>query len=64
VNNPDIMNRFTQEDLEKMSKDLSKFVRSFIEYDLEATMLEARRGLRARKRVEGKREGRAEIFYV
>ncbi len=64
VNNPDIMTRFTQEDLEKMSKKLSEFVRSFIEYDLEVTKLGAERGLKARKRIERKREERAEVFYV
>ena len=67
VNNPDIMTRFTKEDLEKMNKSLSKFVRSFIEYDLEATKLGAERGLIARRRVERKRkerEERAEVFYV
>ena len=64
VNNPDIMTRFTQEDLEKMNKNLSEFVRSFIEYDLEATKLGAERGLKARKKVERKRKERAEVFYV
>ena len=64
VNNPDIMTRFTQEDLEKMNKNLSEFVRSFMEYDLEVTKLGAERGLKARKKVERKREERAEIFYV
>jgi hypothetical protein len=64
VHNPDIMTRFTQEDLEKMSKKLSEFVRSFIEYDLEVTKLGAERGLKARKRIERKREERAEVFYV
>lgn len=67
VNNPDIMTRFTKEDLEKMNKSLSKFVRSFIEYDLEATKLGAERGLKTRRRVGRKRkerDERAEVFYV
>jgi len=69
VNNPDIMTRFTQEDLEKMNKNLSNFVRTFIEYDLEATKLGAERGLEAgqrveRKRKERKREERNGPFYV
>jgi len=64
VNNPDIMTRFTQEDLEKMNKKLSEFTRSFIEYDLEATKLGAQRGLKARKKVTKKKEGQAERFYV
>ena len=64
VNNPDIMIRFTQEDLEKMNKNLSEFVRTFIEYDLEVTKLGAERGLKARKKVERKRKERTDIFYV
>jgi len=64
VNNPDIMTRLTQEDLKKMNKKLSEFVRSFVEYDLEVTKLGAERGLKARKKVERKRKERAEIFYV
>jgi hypothetical protein len=64
VNNPDIMTRFTQEDMEKMNTKLSEFTRSFIKYDLEATKLGAQRGLKARKKVKKKKEERAEIFYV
>jgi len=64
VNNPDMMTRFRQEDLEKMDKKLSEFARSFIQYDLEATKLGAQRGLKARKKAKKKKEERAEIFYV
>ena len=64
VNNPDVMTRFTQEDLEKMNKKLSEFTRSFIEYDLEATKLGAQKGFKARKKVKKKREERADTFYV
>ena len=64
VNNPDIMTRFTQEDLEKMNKKLSEFTRSFIEYDLEATTLGDQRGLKAKKKLKEKKEERAEVFYV
>ncbi len=65
VNTPDIMTRFSQEDLEKMSKKLSTFTRSFIEYDLEATKLGAQKGLKARKIVKKKKkEERPETFYV
>jgi len=64
VSSPDIMARFTQEDLEKMNKKLSEFTRSFVEYDLEATKLGAQRGLKARKKVKKKKEERADIFYV
>ncbi len=64
VNNPDIMIRFKQEDLEQMNKKLSELVRFFIEYDLEVTKLGAEKGLKARKRVKKKREERADVFYV
>ena len=64
VNNPDIMTRFTQEDLEKMNKKLSELTRSFIEYDLEATKSGVQKGLKARKKVKTKKEERAETFYV
>jgi hypothetical protein len=64
VNNPDIMTRFSQEDLETMNKKLSEFTRSFLEYDLEATRLGAQRGLKAIKKVKKKKEERAEAFYV
>ena len=64
VNNPDVMTRFTQEDLKKMNKQLADFTHSFIEYDLDATRLGGQRGLKAKKRVREKKEGRAEVFYV
>lgn len=56
VNNPNIMSRFKQEDLEKMNIKLVKFTRSFIEYDLEATKLGMKRGLKARKKAKNKKE--------
>jgi len=55
ANNPSIMARFTQEDLEKMNKKLSEFTRSFIEYDIEATKLGAEKGLKPGKEVKKKR---------
>lgn len=73
VNNPDIMTRFMQEDLEKMNRNLSELVQSFIEYDLEATKLGDERGLffsKARMSLERKRKERkerkekAQGFYV
>ncbi len=65
VNNPDIMTRFTQEDLEEMNKKLAQFTHSFIEYDLEATKLGALKGLKEKKKVKRKKkEERDEVFYV
>ena len=67
VNNPDIMTRFKQEDLEEMNKKLSELVRFFIEYDLEVTKLGADKGLKARKKIKQKKKEReegAEAFYI
>jgi hypothetical protein len=64
VNNPDIMTTFTKEELEEMKKELSNFTCSFIEYDLEATKLGAKKGLRSKKKVRKKKEERPEPFYV
>jgi hypothetical protein len=64
VNNPDIMTRFSQEDLEQMSKKLAEFTHSFIKYDLEATESGAQKGLKAPKKVKKKKEERDEVFYV
>ena len=64
VNSPDIMTRFTREDLEKMNNELSKFTRSFLEYDLDTTSLGEQRGLKARKKVKKKKDERPEAFYV
>jgi hypothetical protein len=64
VNSPEVMARFTQEDLEDMNKKLSEFTRVFMEYDLEATKLGVRRGLKAIKKAKKKREGKPEVSYV
>jgi hypothetical protein len=65
VANPDIMTIFSQEDLEKMTKTLSEFTRSFMEYDLKMTNLGVKKGLKSPKKVaEKKKEERTERFYV
>jgi hypothetical protein len=65
VNNPDIMTIFSQKDLEKMTKKLAEYTRSFIKYDLEMTSLGVKKGLKASKKVEKKKkEERTERFYV
>ena len=65
VGNPDIMTIFTQEDLENMTKKLSEFTRSFVEYDLKMTRLGAEKGLKAPKKATTKsNEDRTERFYV
>jgi hypothetical protein len=65
VGNPDIMTIFSQEDLEKMTKTLSEFTRSFVEYDLKMTSLGVKKGLKSPKKVaKKKKEERTERFYV
>jgi hypothetical protein len=65
VNNPDIMTMFTQNDLEKMTKKLSKFTQNFIEYDLEITNLGVKKGLKSSKKIDKKKiDPRSERFYV
>lgn len=61
VGNPDIMVKFTQEELEEISSNISKFVHSFIEYDIEVTKLGAKKGLVAKKKKE---KEKAETRYV
>lgn len=64
VSNPDIMSKFTTEDLAQMHKKLCEFTRSFVEYDLEATKKGEERGLVAQKRVGRRRRGEAGVFYI
>jgi hypothetical protein len=65
VGNPDIMSIFSQQDLEEMTKKLSEFTRSFVEYDLKMTSLGTKKGLKAHKKVAKKpKEGHSERFYV
>lgn len=63
INNPDMMTKFTQDDLEKMNKKLSEFTHSFIEFDIEATKLGSKRGLKTRKKPK-KKEERPEVYVA
>lgn len=56
VNNPGIMVKFSQDDLENMNKRLSEFAHSFIEFDIEVTRLGAKRGLKTRRKTKKKKE--------
>ena len=65
VNNPDIMSIFSQNDLMKMTQNLSEFTSSFVKYDIEMTSLGVKKGLKSPKKVaKKKREERTEHFYV
>ena len=65
VGNPDIMTIFSQEDLENMTRTLSGFTRSFVEYDLKITSMGAEKGLKSPKKVKKKQSTeQTERFYV
>lgn len=55
VNNPDIMGKFTREELEEMNHTLHEFTRNFIEYDVKITQVGTQKGLDEIKRRQ--REG-------
>jgi len=63
INNPDIMTRFTREELSEMNKRIAEFTRAFIEYDLEITKKGTEKGLEAARRARrGARE--REVIYI
>ncbi len=67
VVNPDIMTKFSKDELEEMEHEISEFTRSFIQYDLEVTEKGAEKGLEARRKVERRRRKpreRRSGFYV
>jgi len=64
VNNPNIMTRFDREDLEKMNKKLVEFASTFIKYDMEATRLGMKRGLKARKKAADKNKDKPEAYVT
>ena len=61
INNPDIMTKFTEEELSEMNKKIAEFTRAFIEYDVEITKKGAEKGLEAGRRT--RRRGR-EVIYI
>ncbi|MFQ6081538.1 MAG: DUF2153 family protein [Candidatus Bathyarchaeia archaeon] len=68
INNPDIMAGFSLEELEEISKNLSKLTKSFIEYDLEITSNVQRdltiRGPETPSEAIEKAKDKTRIFYV
>ncbi len=61
VKNPEIMVKFSKEELEEINCNIAKFVRSFIEYDLKVTRQGAKKGLKAKKK---KAKEKVETKYV
>ncbi|MCW3981551.1 MAG: DUF2153 family protein [Candidatus Bathyarchaeota archaeon] len=64
VNNPDIMVKFTHKDLEKMNTRLAELTRSFIEYDIEATRLGSKKGLKPVKKAKKRGKSKTRTSYV
>ena len=64
VNNTNVMARFSAEELEEINKNLSKFTRSFIEYDLEVTKKGAEKGSKAETRAERTLGERTARLYI
>lgn len=62
VNSPDIMTQFTEKDLKEMSRKLTEFTRSFIEYDLDVTKKGADKGLKAKRRARRRRRTTEGIY--
>lgn len=60
VNNPDIMSRFTREELNEISESLNKFAEAFIEHDIEVTKRGIEKGLGEAKEEDEERQP----FYV
>jgi len=63
INNPDVMTRFTEEELSEMNKRIAEFTRAFIEYDLEITKKGAEKGLEISRRAQRRTRGR-EVIYI
>jgi hypothetical protein len=62
INNPDIMTKFTLEEIEEMNRKLTGFIRSFIEYDLEITQKGIDKGLLAKRKIPKRRRIAEEIY--
>lgn len=64
VNNPEIMTKFSQRELEEMNKTLGGFVRSFIEYDIKITNQGIKKGLIVKRKPRKPERQLTETFYV
>lgn len=60
VNNPNMMTKFTKDELEDMNRELSELTHSFIEYDLKITQRKAETTGKAKR----KRPDELRAFYV
>ena len=60
VNNPDIMSKFTREELSEISSILNKFAEGFIDYDIKVTKAGMEKGLKEIKQ----RHQSQQPFYV
>ena len=62
INNPQVMTKFTQEELAEMNKTVIDFVKDFIEYDIKITKQGVQKGLNERSSTDG--SSSQERFYV
>lgn len=64
INNPDVMTKFTEEELEDVNKILADLICSFIEYDLKISRMGAEKRLKARKMAEKRNIQGTNILYI
>ena len=64
ANNPNLMTKFTKEELEEIDQKILEFTRSFIEYDIEVAKKGGEKGLKAKRRVRRSRGEGTEVFYI
>ncbi|HIE18293.1 TPA: DUF2153 domain-containing protein [Candidatus Bathyarchaeota archaeon] len=63
INNPDVMTRFTKEELSEINKRIAEFTQGFIKYDMEITMKGEEKGLEISRRARRGTRGR-EVIYI
>ncbi len=67
ANNPEIMARFSLDELKEMSLNLAKLTQPFIEYDSKITMDTQRnftRELETRNELKEKQKDKKDVFYI
>jgi len=62
INNPDIMTRFSEEELREMNKRIAEFTQAFIKYDMEITKKGEEKGLEVSRRARRGSRGREAIY--
>jgi hypothetical protein len=55
INNPNVMAKFSEDELENMENNLSKIAETFIKFDIKTTELGQEKGIKKRRAAETKR---------